>query len=237
MWELCRFLFSFRYIYVNWILFTSINTGLINILGLFLIIFDPIPKHSNRIPHAWHLYSMQKTLLPSTGSRIVHCVCPHTRVIGHRIASCGNTCVSTFYTWRRRYMEMRSVIRARSEAHGLPTFDVFYVDRVTKCWANSRYATIWDVLTRIWYQCFEYSQNTCTTYRDIYVVSFIRFISKKCLLNYIIVNVTFGFYTSDRKVHVAYMGPTWVLSDPGGPHVGSMNLAIRNPKNNGKHTA
>ena len=31
----------------------------------------------------------------------------------------------------------------------------------------------------------------------------------------------------DSKVHVAHMGPTWVLSAPGGPHVGPMNLAIR----------
>ena len=31
----------------------------------------------------------------------------------------------------------------------------------------------------------------------------------------------------DSKVHGAYMGPTWVLSSPGGPHVGPMNLAIR----------
>ena len=31
----------------------------------------------------------------------------------------------------------------------------------------------------------------------------------------------------DSKVHVAHMGPTWVLSTPGGPHVGPMNLAIR----------
>ena len=28
------------------------------------------------------------------------------------------------------------------------------------------------------------------------------------------------------KVHVANMGPTWVLLAPGGPHVGPMNLAI-----------
>ena len=28
------------------------------------------------------------------------------------------------------------------------------------------------------------------------------------------------------KVHVAQMGPTWVLSAPGRPHVGPMNLAI-----------
>ena len=31
----------------------------------------------------------------------------------------------------------------------------------------------------------------------------------------------------DRKVHGANMGPTMVLSAPGGPHVGPMNLAIR----------
>ena len=31
----------------------------------------------------------------------------------------------------------------------------------------------------------------------------------------------------DSKVHVAHIGPTWVLSAPGGPHIGPMNLAIR----------
>ena len=31
----------------------------------------------------------------------------------------------------------------------------------------------------------------------------------------------------DNIVHVANMGPTWVLSAPAGPHVGPMNLAIR----------
>ena len=31
----------------------------------------------------------------------------------------------------------------------------------------------------------------------------------------------------DSKVHVANMGPSWVLSSQGGPHVGPMNLAIR----------
>ena len=30
----------------------------------------------------------------------------------------------------------------------------------------------------------------------------------------------------DSKIHGANMGPTWVLSAPGGPHVGPMNLAI-----------
>ena len=31
----------------------------------------------------------------------------------------------------------------------------------------------------------------------------------------------------DSKVHGANMGPTWVLLAPDGPHVGPMNLAIR----------
>ena len=31
----------------------------------------------------------------------------------------------------------------------------------------------------------------------------------------------------DSKVHGANMGPTWVLSSPGGPHVGPMKIAIR----------
>ena len=31
----------------------------------------------------------------------------------------------------------------------------------------------------------------------------------------------------ESKVHVANMGPTWVLSDPDGSHIGPMNLAIR----------
>ena len=31
----------------------------------------------------------------------------------------------------------------------------------------------------------------------------------------------------DSNVHGAYMGPFWVLSAPDGPHVGPMNLAIR----------
>ena len=36
----------------------------------------------------------------------------------------------------------------------------------------------------------------------------------------------------DSQVHGANMGPTWVLSAPGGPPVGPMNLAIREVINN-----
>ena len=30
----------------------------------------------------------------------------------------------------------------------------------------------------------------------------------------------------DSKVYGVYVGPTWGRQDPGGPHVGPMNLAI-----------
>ena len=33
-------------------------------------------------------------------------------------------------------------------------------------------------------------------------------------------------YYPDSKVHGASMGPIWGRQDPGGPHVGPMNLAI-----------
>ena len=35
------------------------------------------------------------------------------------------------------------------------------------------------------------------------------------------------YHCPDSKAHGANMGPTWVLSAPGGPHVGPRNLAIR----------
>ena len=34
-------------------------------------------------------------------------------------------------------------------------------------------------------------------------------------------------HNPDSKVHGTNMGPTWVLSAPDGPHVGPMNLAIK----------
>ena len=39
--------------------------------------------------------------------------------------------------------------------------------------------------------------------------------------------VNSGPTSPDSKVHGAYMGLTWVLSAPDGPHVGPMNLAIK----------
>ena len=45
-----------------------------------------------------------------------------------------------------------------------------------------------------------------------------------------VIDVTGQAYIPDSKVHGANMGSTWVLSAPGGPHVGPMNLAIRDVK-------
>ena len=41
----------------------------------------------------------------------------------------------------------------------------------------------------------------------------------------------------DSKVHGANMGPTWVLSSPGGPHVSPMNLALWGVYICGRHHA
>ena len=35
------------------------------------------------------------------------------------------------------------------------------------------------------------------------------------------------WYTPDSKVYGANMGPIWGLQEPGGPHVGPMNFAVR----------
>ena len=62
----------------------------------------------------------------------------------------------------------------------------------------------------------------------------------KFILSYLILSYAYGWLLlfpdlswpgcfntfPDSKVHVANMGPTWVLSSRGGPHVGPMNLAI-----------
>ena len=50
-------------------------------------------------------------------------------------------------------------------------------------------------------------------------------------VNYFLANRTSAYChvsnNPDSKFHGANMGPTWVLSAPDGPHVGPMNLAIR----------
>ena len=47
------------------------------------------------------------------------------------------------------------------------------------------------------------------------------------ILCHLISNTTFITKIPYSKVHGVNMGPTWVLSAPDGPHVGPMNLAVR----------
>ena len=68
----------------------------------------------------------------------------------------------------------------------------------------------------------QYTQELCTWFELFCAWACINF-----------THIFLGYFTviaagnhPDSKVHVAYMGPTWVLSAPGGPHVGPMNLAI-----------
>ena len=77
-----------------------------------------------------------------------------------------------------------------------------------------------------WLQCLYLFQghfnNWCFVYtiRQITVVWFVTRLYSECLVFHVM---------PDNKVHGANMGPTWVLSAPDGPHVGPMNIAIRDP--------
>ena len=65
-------------------------------------------------------------------------------------------------------------------------------------------------------------------FRASYGVSFVSLIPQKsqCLRTLSCYNRA-CYNDPDSKVHEAYMGPTWGRQDPGEPHVGPMNLAIR----------
>ena len=62
--------------------------------------------------------------------------------------------------------------------------------------------------------CYLYDGNYCTWKEGLCI----EIAPSRFLLSYVF---------PENKVHEAYMGPTWGRQDPGGPHVGPMNLAIR----------
>ena len=51
--------------------------------------------------------------------------------------------------------------------------------------------------------------------------------SLRCMPDLAVRIAIFCSISPNSKVHGASMGPTWGRQDPGGPHVGPMNLAIR----------
>ena len=63
----------------------------------------------------------------------------------------------------------------------------------------------------------------------LYLVEVVIWTNNGTIVDYIhfLGPVLRGHGHPDSKVHWAHMGPTWVLSAPGRPHVGPMNLAIR----------
>ena len=80
-------------------------------------------------------------------------------------------------------------------------------------------------------------QTLGTNFSEIHTFSF-----KKCIENIVwrmaailswpqygnfVVSGIHMQYTPNSKIHGAKMGPTWVLSAPGGTHFGPINLAIR----------
>ena len=81
--------------------------------------------------------------------------------------------------------------------------------------------------------------NSICTYEGCHVGFFREFVGTACCtygqLNTTILTLKtnscldakFKSVYPDSKVHVANMGPTWVLSAPGGLHVGPINLVIR----------
>ena len=101
--------------------------------------------------------------------------------------------------WWRHGMEMLSVLPALCDGVGGSTGDRWIASNA-KHWVpiqTVELAVIWDTVVFMWCHCYE-------------MVAEIRQLEMY----------------HDIKLHGANMGPTLVLSSPGGPHVGHMNLAI-----------
>ena len=62
---------------------------------------------------------------------------------------------------------------------------------------------------------------------DSKIVSKLFALHMETLTNIYLVILNPRFYGPDSRGHGTDIGPTWVLSAPGWPHVGPMNLAIR----------
>ena len=75
-------------------------------------------------------------------------------------------------------------------------------------------------------------KNISLIYASLFILGNIRFLSAFCY-NFLVQEAGIHYllsipiyYIPDSKIHGANMGPTWGRQDPGGPHVGPMNLAI-----------
>ena len=72
------------------------------------------------------------------------------------------------------------------------------------------------VLGYLCFECFDFGCHFCTLSAGMYVME----------RGGVGVGVGCCHANPDSKVRGTNMGPTWGRQDPGGPHVGHMNLAI-----------
>ena len=96
-------------------------------------------------------------------------------------------------------------------------FDVFFNLRLNKCLSKQSWGRWFETLLRpLWHH-----RNVMKCWGLL-----IHLCQWSCSLFIHIMACQLGA-NPDSKIHGANMGPTWVLSAPDGPHVGAMNLAIR----------
>ena len=114
------------------------------------------------------------------------------------------------------------------------------------CFNNSciLFTTRWDSIHTLTGRCADFQG---ISWMHVYIYIYIRSISPNILVScflWMCSYITSGFCwylwvkgstlsgrIPDSKVYGANMGPTWVLSAPGGPHVGHMDVAIWDPVN------
>ena len=109
------------------------------------------------------------------------------------------------FSFKKMYLKVSSV-KWRPFCLGLNVLKAMVLMTLCKTDNNAR----WFCVSKDWH---------CQFHRDVAWCSSRWHWSGRCLL---LDNVGI----SDSMVHGANMGPTWGQQDPGGPHVGPMNLAI-----------
>ena len=106
------------------------------------------------------------------------------------------------------------------------SLDVFF-DLCLNKWLSKQSRCRWFEMPShpLWCQWFQnvdegnYSYHTATSFYQ-------RFSINSHLTLWVLTRKQDKQLLPDSKVHGANMGPTWVLSAPGGPHVALMNLAL-----------
>ena len=95
----------------------------------------------------------------------------------------------------------------------------------TNIWLNDKFEPVQDITTVCTTKCVCMPCSNLYNYQQVFHALCVGgLVEPVCKWEWL--DLTTGF-NPDSKVHGANMGPTWVLPAPDGPHVGPMNLAIR----------